>query len=82
MPRSLFLNLMKINGSCYTFCAIQKSWSQKFDQICGGRVTTSTAVLDVLPGFVRVTILGLAVMFGKCPVFLLSEIADSQFQNV
>ena len=43
---------------------------------------TFTATLDVLPGFVRVNILGFTVMFRKCPVSLLSEIADSQIQNV
>ena len=43
---------------------------------------TFTATLDVLPGFVRVTIFGFAVMFRKRPVSLLSEITDSQIQNV
>ena len=40
-------------------------------------ITFSHRYLDVFPGFVRVTILRLAVTFGKCPATLFSVMADS-----
>ena len=57
--------------------------------LLGGKVTifadmlqSLTCTLDVLPGFDSVTILGLAVTFGKCPASVLSVMADSQFRDL
>ena len=57
--------------------------------LLGGKVTifadmlqSLTGTHDVLPGFDSVTILGLAVTFGKCPASVLSVMADSQFWDL